>query len=187
MNQFWAKIIFYVSSFLACTIMALSTGCASGGFKITRDFAGWVNTKHIVLRCILYILTLPVFAVLMLIDLVIFNTIDFWEGRVSQGTYEFKDGDKTYFVKHEILPGSRLKRSTIQLVGANGQQIQESLLRETLTGEIEYLVDGKLRSRVSNISSLPIATIFDSNEKLLEEKALLFIGPDAPTRAVAKK
>ncbi len=80
MQRYWSKTLFYIGSFLACTIMAITAGCASGGFKLTRKYASWLNSNNIIIRIILYILTSVVFAVTILIDMVIFNTIDFWEG-----------------------------------------------------------------------------------------------------------
>src|SRR5690606_10112033 len=100
------------------------------GFKITRQYARFVNSQMIVLRIILYILTSIVFAVTLLVDMVVFNTIDFWNGTVSQGDYEFKDGGKTYHARHEILP-SKLKQSTIKISDENGKHLQEVVLRET--------------------------------------------------------
>ena len=111
-----SKLLFYLSSLSASAIMALTTGCASGGFKLTRQYAGFVNRQPTILRIIIYLLTGIVFAVTMLIDMVIFNTIDFWEGRVSAGSYEFKKGDKTFHVRHEFMPGTILKRSTIRVI-----------------------------------------------------------------------
>src|SRR5688572_8030721 len=99
------KLSFFFLSSIACFTMALTSGCASGGFKLTRQYARWVNSQNIILRIVLYILTFIVFAVTLLIDAVVFNTIDFWEGKVSEGTYDFKDGDKVYQVRHEFLPG----------------------------------------------------------------------------------
>jgi hypothetical protein len=106
-------LLFYVASFVACGIMALTTGCASGGFKLTRSCARWVNKQNLILRIIIYIFTAVVFAVTILIDYVIFNTIDFWEGTVSGGHYDFQDSDRNYHAFHEVMPGTQLKRSTI--------------------------------------------------------------------------
>jgi hypothetical protein len=161
--------------------MALTTGCASGGFKLTRQYAGWVNSQNIILRIVLYILTSVVFAVTLLIDAVVFNTMDFWEGRVSQGTYEFKDATKTYQVRHEFQPGTQLKRSTIQIKDLNQARLQEIVLSETASGEIEMFIDGKLRTRVHSISEAPVASIFDGSGKLVDEHVVLI----APTMAMA--
>ena len=88
MKKLWVKPLLCVT---ALSVAMLATaGCASGGFKLTREYARWVNSKNIILRIILYILTAVVFAVTMLIDLVVFNTMDFWNGTVSQGDYKFK-------------------------------------------------------------------------------------------------
>ncbi len=176
-TQVWTRSIFLSLSLLACSIMAMTSGCASGGFKLTRQYASWVNSQNIILRIVLYILTSIVFAVTMLIDLVIFNTMDFWEGRVSAGSYNFKEGDKTYFVEHKFMPGTKLRHSTIQVEDKNHIRLQEVVLNETPSGEIELIVDGKIRSRVRNISSLPIASVFNDHGLLIEEKVLLFTTP----------
>lgn len=164
-----SRPMFYLSSFAACAIMAVTSGCASGGFKLTRQYARFVNKQNIVLRVVLYILTGIVFAATLLIDMVVNNTMDFWEGRVSQGNYQFKDGDKTYLVRHEILSGSQLKRSTIEIFNAENERLQKLILRETSDGEIELYIDGKLRTRVSNISSLPMASIYDTNGSFVRD------------------
>lgn len=173
MQRIWTKFLFYGGSFLACFMMALTSGCASGGYKLTRQYAGWVNKQNIILRIVLYILTFVVFTVTLLIDAVIFNTIDFWEGKVSAGSFEFKDGSKVYHVKHEFLPKSNLKRSTIQILDLNQNVVQDVVLAETAAGEIEMFVDGKLRTRVNGMSEFPIAAIFDEKGTVVKESAIL--------------
>lgn len=169
MNKICSKLLFYVGSLVACAVMALSTGCASGGFKLTREYARWVNSQNIVLRVILYILTFVVFAVTMLIDAVLFNTMDFWQGKVSQGTYEFKDEGKTFIVKHEISPGTSLKKSTIDVLGEKSEVLQNVVISETAKGEIELYVNGKLKTRVTDISSLPVASFYGENGQVTQQ------------------
>lgn len=167
------KPLGYVVSLIACTAMSFSLGgCASGGYKLTRQYAGWLNSQNIIIRIILYILTIPVFGVTLLIDSIVFNTMDFWNGRVSSGTFERKDGDKTYFAHHEIIPGENLRRSTLQVKDKNLKLLQEVKLQETGSGEIEMYVDGVLKTRVSSISLLPVAKIFDRKGQVAEEKLL---------------
>lgn len=178
MNRIKSTAIGYIGALGAASVMALTTGCASGGFKLTRQYAGFVNKQPILLRIIIYILTGIVYAVTMLIDLVIFNTIDFWEGRVSAGGYEFKKDDKTYHVKHEVLP-NLLKKSTIEIKDNSGTLLQTVVLSETLSSEIEVHVDGKLRSRVKDIRSAPVATVYDINGKQVEQSEI----PLVPTLA----
>ncbi len=181
-----SKKIFYTGAFLSCALLALNTGCASGGFKLTRQYARWVNSQNIILRIVLYILTSVVFAVTMLIDAVVFNTMDFWEGKVSQGDYHFQNQDKTYFVRHEIMPGTGLKKSTIQIRNDKNVLLQTVALNETASGQIEMYVDGVLRTKVNNITSIPMASIFDAQGKLVEEKALFFTTPDMTIQNVAQ-
>ena len=147
--------------------MALTAGCASGGFKLTRQYAGWVNSQQLIIRIILYILTAVVFAVTLLIDAVIFNTMDFWEGRVSSGTYHFNSEDKVYQVKHELQPGEgKLKLSTIRVMDQKNELLQVVVLKETSSGEIEMFVDGKIRARVQSINDAPVALAFDKEGKV---------------------
>lgn len=167
-----SKLSFYMSAFAACSIMAVTSGCASGGFKLTRKYAGFVNKQNIILRVVLYLLTGVVFAVTLLIDAVVFNTMDFWEGRVSQGTYQFEKGDKSYVVQHEINHNSNLKQSTIEVFDSNKELLQEVVLSETIQGEIELYVDGALRSKVKNISSIPMASIYDVYGSVIGEKVI---------------
>ena len=172
MQNILGKILFYAGAMTACTMMAFTTGCASGGFKLTREYARFVNSKHIVIRIILYILTAIVFAVTMLIDMVINNTIDFWQGRVSANTYEFHENDKTFIVQHEILPETNLKRSTIKVMDADKKLLQTVVLKQTSDQQIELLVDGVLRTKVENIYSIPQLSSFDKSGKFLEQKNL---------------
>src|SRR5688572_22802984 len=105
-------------------------GCASGGFKLTRQYAGFVNRQNLILRIIIYIFTGIVFAVTLLIDFVIFNTIDFWEGRVSQGDFEFSKDGKVYLVHHR-LDDAGLRSSRIKILDSDKKQLQEVFLQET--------------------------------------------------------
>lgn len=179
-----SKPLSYLSAFLACFIMSLTTACASGGFKWTRKYASFVNSQHIIVRIILYILTSIVFAITMLVDMVIFNTLDFWEGRTAAGTYNFKEGEKTFIVKHEQLGDKKLRQSTIKVMDKSNKLLQEVVLVETATGELEMFVDGKLRTRVNNIKELPVAAIFDENGKLVKHTTLLL--NQSPMTTVAR-
>ncbi|MEK6554928.1 MAG: DUF3332 family protein [Bdellovibrionota bacterium] len=146
----------------AAGIMSLATGCASGGFKLTRSYAGFVNKQNIILRIILYILTSIVFAVTMLIDMVVFNTMDFWNGRVSQGDYKFDQDGTAYAVNHKILDNG-LRRSHIEVFNQEtNTKIQDVVLQETPEFDIEVFVNGKLKGRVADISSVPQVSLFNS-------------------------
>lgn len=128
-------------------LMGLNTGCASGGFKLTRQYAGFVNKQDLIIRIILYILTMVVFAVTVLIDAVIFNTMDFWEGRVSQGTFQFKEGEKTFVAEHSFQDGGKLRQSRITIT--ENEKVQEILLKETASGTIEVFENGAFKVAVS--------------------------------------
>lgn len=168
----------FMKSGLLCTgiwsalVMGLTSGCASGGYKMTRQYAGWVNKQNLILRIVLYILTGIVFAVTLLIDAVIFNTMDFWEGRVSQGTYEFNKDERTYVAKHKLSAESGLRESRIEVSGKGLEKPQVLVLRETAQKDIEVLVDGVLKGRISDISALPKLSLFDSSGKTIESRPL---------------
>jgi hypothetical protein len=177
MNRFGSKLAFYIGSFFACFIMAFSSGCASGGYKTTRSLAQWLNGQNIILRVILYILGSFVFVITLLVDAVVFNTLDFWQGRVSSGTYEFKENDKMYHVKHEFQDGGLLKRSTITVKNSDQVLLQEVVLTEKKSGEIEMTVDGKVRALVNDINSVPVASLFDEKGQLIQNQIIWLSGP----------
>ncbi len=172
MIRWLSRFLFSSLSLWGALVLALTTGCASGGYKLTRQYARFVNHQNILLRIVLYLLTSVVFAVTLLIDMVVFNTMDFWNGRVSQGVYEFRDGDKTYVARHQIFPESGLRQSTIQVLNRERDTLQEVVLRETASEEIELFVDGKLQTRVRDLRSLPIASFFNNRGELVREHAL---------------
>lgn len=161
-----------IGALCASGMMAMTTGCASGGFSLTRQYARWVNSQHIVIRIILYLLTSVVFAVTLLVDVVIFNTMDFWQGRVSQGIYEFSGEGKTFHVEHKIHPGSSLKESLIKVADLEGKLLQEVRLQELVSGEIEMYVDGILRAKASDLNSLPQVAHFDVSGKTVKQVPL---------------
>lgn len=172
MVHLMSRKLFYIGSLLACAFMAMSSGCASGGYKLSRSFAGWINDKNVFLRVILYIFTGGLFLFTLIIDLLVFNTLDFWQGKISAGDYQFKEGGKTYFAKHEFIPGTQLKKSTLRVKDENQKLIQEVVLAETSEGMIETYIDGKLRGQVRDITTVPVASLFDENGKLTNDKIL---------------
>lgn len=142
------------------TAVLATTGCASGGWKITRQYAQFVNKQSLIIRIILYILTLVVFAVTIAIDAIIFNTMDFWEGRVSQGIYQFnKDGRQ--YVAHHSYQENKLRVSRLE-ISENGKLLQEVILRETPDQKIDVIVDGVKKAEVDSINSVPNLSYFDA-------------------------
>lgn len=156
---------------LASTIVAFTSGCASGGFKLTREYAGFVNRQHVVIRVILYILTSVIFFATLLIDLVLNNTMDFWDGRVSQGTYTFSTEDKTFVVQHDIS-SEGLKSSHIEVFAKDKAKLQDVTLKQTAQLDIEVFVDGQLKGRVSDIHAVPRLSVFNSRGERTENRAL---------------
>lgn len=157
----------YAVMLFSALVMGLVSGCASGGFKLTRQYAGFVNKQNIIIRIVLYILTAVVFAVTMLVDMVIFNTMDFWDGRVSQGTYNFEQDGMKYAVHHSYAEGRR--KSHIEIFNAEDKKVQDVVLTEIQNGDIELFVDGKLKNRVSDVSTLPLLTHFESGKVKSQE------------------
>jgi len=147
------------------------SGCASGGYKWTRAYSQWVNSTHIVLRILIYLLTGVVYYVALIVDLVIFNTMDFWNGRISKGTYEFKEGDKTYVVTHDIQNG--LRNSIIKIHQSNGQ-IKTLEIRETSQNEIELYQDGRLQAKGTDLNSLPQIVVYKADGKTIDSQTYLF-------------
>lgn len=186
MHQLLLKPVFFLLAFLASGVVAISTGCSSGGYKLTRTYARWLNSQNIILRIVLYLLTGIVFAVTILIDLVIFNTMDFWNGTISGGSYEFKKDGNTFYVNHEFQPGTQLKKSTIEVKDSNDRLQQTVVLLETPSHEIQMWVDGKLRTTVENINSFPIAKIFNTQGVVVDEQAPLMMSTPNSARILAK-
>jgi hypothetical protein len=176
----------FMTSLLASLTMAFAVGCASGGFKLTRSYAELVNRQNVVVRVVLYILTSVIFVVTMLIDLVYYNTMDFWDGRVAAGDYTFQQGEKTFLVKHEVLPGAPLKRSTIEIVDRDKKLLQTVVLQETTAGEIELRVDGRLRTKVRDLSSLPMITSYDALGTMTSDRIALVEMPPLTVAASAR-
>lgn len=169
MDKILRKSLFVGLAMMAAGLAALNTGCASGGFKLTRQYAGWVNSQTLILRVVLYILTMVVFAVTLVIDAVVFNTMDFWEGRVSQGTYEFEKDGQTYVVEHRLRDG--LRSSTIEVRQA-GRVLKTMSIEETRTGSIEYHENGERKAEVDQISAVPRITYFAKQGQVLKRSEL---------------
>jgi hypothetical protein len=173
MRNLWTRATFFSTAFLASGLLGLTTGCASGGFKLTRQFAGWINSQPTLLRVVCYIFLGGAFLFTIIVDLVVFNTMDFWSGRIAAGDYQFKQGDKTYLAHHEFQGQSKLKKSVLKTFDIDGKLLQEVILLETANGEVEMYENGVLKTRVSNISSLPIVSVYDTKGNLTEERVLI--------------
>ena len=150
-----------LSIIVAFSFLGFSTGCASGGYKITRGFSRWVNKQHIIIRIVLYIFLMPVWGITLLIDAVVFNTMDFWQGRVSQGTYNFEENGKQYWVKHELQEGTQLKKSTIRVMDLAEQKVREIIVKENRDHTVEVYLDGKLRRKASGVKGFALISDFD--------------------------
>lgn len=166
---------------LASGTVAVNTGCASGGFKLTRQYATFVNRQMVILRVILYVLTGVVFGVTLLIDLVINNTMDFWDGRVSQGTYSFSRDDRTFVAQHSVGQDGR-KSSHIEVFAKDKTKLQDVVLQQTAQADIEVFLDGQLKGRVSNISEVPRLTMFDGHGVASESRPLWTSEPQIAAR-----
>jgi len=152
------------------TILTIGqTGCASGGFKLTRKYARFVNSQNIIIRIVLYLLTAVVFAVTLLVDSVIFNTMDFWEGRVSASEYEFQENNRIYAVKHSYEGEKRLRKTVIQVFSGVEKTIAPEsvvVLSETEAGKVQLLENGELKATVESIYDLPKIVLYKNGEPL---------------------
>lgn len=165
-KQFTKNTILF-AALSSTLLMSFVTGCASGGYKLTREYSGWVNKQNVIVRVILYILTLPVYGVTLIVDAVIFNTLDFWDGRVSQGAYQFNKGGQNYFVQHAKDAETGLKRSRIE-INKQSSHKQIIVLQETPTHEVELFVDGILRGKSSQLSNETLFSLYNSEGKKIE-------------------
>lgn len=164
------KIILVFSAFLSAGLAMVTTGCASGGYSLSRGLAGWINKQNIFLRIILYLFIGGAFFFTILLDMLIFNTVDFWTGRVSAGTYEFKDAKRVYVVNHSFE--GDLHRTQILVNDLDGKKIGEVLLKETASHEVEYFENGNLKAKFDGIESVPRVTRFDDKGQILKQEAL---------------
>lgn len=161
---------------LVAVIIGVGTsGCASGGYKLTRQYARFVNSKNILIRIILYIFTSIVFVATIIIDSVVFNTMDFWNGTVSQGTFEDIQGDKKFTAQHSV-DENNLKRSVITVTTLGGEKLQEVVLQETTDAQIQVWVDGQLNAQIENIHQFPIAKHLGKNGAVTHEESVLLGG-----------
>lgn len=163
------RLLFIALALVASGFAALTTGCASGGFKLTRQYAGWVNSQTLILRVVLYVLTLVVFGVTLIVDAVVFNTMDFWEGRVSQGTFNFEKDGHHYVVEHRLRDGLRVSRIEIR---KSGRLIKQVSIEETSTGEIEYFENGALKAQVDRISLAPRITYLTDRGEVASQETI---------------
>lgn len=165
------KWVLSIVSVWVALIATQFSGCASGGYKLTRKYSQWVNSNHIIIRVIVFLVTMPLYGILLLIDAVIFNTIDFWTGTVAKGTYEFNKGDKTYVVTHDIKDG--LRNSLIKIT--NADKTQNTIeIRETATHEIEMYRDGQIQAKASSLNALPLITQYKEDGKTIASQDYIF-------------
>ena len=161
MTLFFKKALrIFLAATLLCGLGA-NTGCASGGYKLTRRYATFVNHQNIIIRIVLYILTSIVFVATLLIDAVVFNTIDFWEGRVSANDYSFEKDGKMYLVKHYYLGEKKLRNTEIEIYSKNNglmKAAEKSIhLAETETGQVQIFEDGALKETIDSIYQLKMS------------------------------
>ena len=137
-------------------------GCASGGFTTTRSVSKFINSKGIILRIVLYIVLWPVLIITMLADEIVFNTIDFWTGKVSAQNKVFEKNGVRVMVAHSLTP---LHRSVLTIEPKKGDRTVIEL-RETATGSVEVYRDGVKRTEVKDIqSAFPMLSLYQDNGK----------------------
>jgi hypothetical protein len=90
------------------TLLAFSTtqlsGCVAGNFGLTRKLARWNLSFSIFPRIIVYIalIIIPVYAITLLFDFIINNTIEFWTNSpvVSAQNHTFEQDGYRVEVEH---------------------------------------------------------------------------------------
>lgn len=110
-----------------------------------------------------------VFGVTLIIDAVVFNTMDFWEGRVSQGTFHFEKDGQSYVVEHRLRDGLRVSRIEVRKAG---RLMKTMAIEETSSGQIEYFENGVRKAQVDQISSVPRITHLASQGRVIRQDTL---------------
>jgi hypothetical protein len=140
-----------ISVLLCFSFVAGTSGCATGGYKLTRDWSRFVHGQNIIVRVLMYIIPIaPIGALITtIVDSVFFNLIDFWQGKVTANTLNFtKDNIRS------------------------GDSMQTLVLSETRQGDIEMTIDGKLQARVQNYLTLPVVQNFDASGKVVSTEPM---------------
>lgn len=156
----------WLALYLALTAAAVGTpniGCVGGNFNAIRTIAKWNLSFSILPRIIVYILLIiiPVYPIAGFLDIVIFNTIEFWTNsnpiHASNSVFE-KDG-----IKVAITNTADPLRKTVMLLTYPDGKIQEIRMEETELHAIRVFVDG--------VEKHELAAMGD-NEVKMDEKTL---------------
>jgi hypothetical protein len=140
-----AKICALLMAFAAAGMTV--TGCASGGYKLTRAYARFINSKPLLLRIVLYIFIGIFFVVTELLDALIFNTVDFWSGKVSANQHRFEKDGNVIEVAHSRSP---LRQSVFDISERSGKKTRVEL-REVADQKVDVYVNGTRKARLDSI------------------------------------
>lgn len=143
------------------------SGCAAGNFSLTRSVGRWNRKFTEIPRVLIYIafVIIPVYPIAMLVDLVVTNTIDFWQGGSASAMNNtiYKDGYKIK-IAHSADP---LRKSIMQSYDKNEKLVSTVELRETEQHTIEVYLDGVKKSEVNSIEDgmVQISAFTDTQKK----------------------
>ncbi|MBL8994902.1 MAG: DUF3332 family protein [Spirochaetia bacterium] len=163
------------SRLVTFTLLALAgtmtlQSCLSGGWKITRMVAKWNNGFAVFPRILIYIafFLLQVYTITSLIDGIVFNTIDFWNGTISAMNYKYQKDGMDVAVVHSRFP---LRRSVITT--SKGDVVKSVVeVNELENGKIALVINGVLRGEFKNIQDVdPTLVLYkeDSKTELLSK------------------
>ncbi len=158
------KLTSFVLVALAGTFALQS--CLSGGWKVTRIVAKWNNSMGVLPRILIYIafFILQVYTVTALIDSIVFNTIDFWNGTVTGMNKQYKKNGMDVAVSHSRTP----LRQSIITTSKGDQVISVVQISELASGKIALTINGVLRGEVNSIHDIdPSLTLFKEDGKTL--------------------
>lgn len=141
----FAKVCALLMAFSAMGLTA--SGCASGGYKLTRSYARFINSKPLLLRIVLYIFIGIFFVVTEILDALIFNTVDFWSGKVSANQHRFEKDGTVVEVAHSRSP---LRQSVFDITERNGKKTRVEL-REVADQKVDVYVNGTRKARLDSI------------------------------------
>ncbi|MEW6055997.1 MAG: DUF3332 family protein [Bdellovibrionota bacterium] len=134
------------------------SGCAGGNFNLVRSVAKWNLRMSLLPRVIVYLafIIIPVYPIALLLDAILFNTIEFWTGKpvLTAKNQKFEKDGVTVEIAHFLDP---LRRTVITSTMKDGSRSLTEL-RETEGKSIEIYVDQIKRGEVQNIDQA-IATV----------------------------
>jgi Domain of unknown function (DUF3332) len=149
MNQRFLKLVCAVT--IGCFSVTQLSGCAAGGFGLTKSLGKWNGRFSIVPRVLIYLglFIVQVYTLTLLFDFLLNNTIEFWSGTplVAQNQTFEKDGQRV------VVQNTRdpLRKTVITVYDKAGAIQTVNELRETPTGTVEIYVNSEKKAELGSI------------------------------------